>query len=482
MKAEPIAGELARFVEALGIDNIPPEVALRARYLILDAIGCAMAARREEFATRFWSATKALAGDASGTAGVIGYAERVPLRDAAVLNGVLMHGLDYDDTHLAGVIHLTVAVLPAVLNLASRRKLSGADLLVAYIAGLETGARIAMAARSGIHAQGFHTTAVVGTFAAAWAAGRLMRLDANQLVQAQGAALSMAAGSLQFIEDGGWTKRLHAGWAAQAGITAATLASEGIVAPSAPYTGRYGLFHSYLDEAGRQGIDLALATHALAGGADEPVWELTNIAVKPYAMCHFVHAATDAAIVLHRLGIGSADIRDIEVLVPQEAVPIVCEPSALKRRPRSDYEAKFSLPYAVAAGLTHGQLGLKELEPSAYLDVKAQALMDRVRYVVDPDSTFPRGYGGEVRVTLADGTHHRHREALNRGSAEIPLSNAEVRDKFMDNATRHFPPAHARAVCDLVLGLDHLKSASVLEDLLARDPDDSPGESGCKPR
>jgi 2-methylcitrate dehydratase PrpD len=151
-------------------------------------------------------------------------------------------------------------------------------------------------------------------------------------------------------------------------------------------------------------------------------------------------------------------------------VPIVCEPLAGKRQPGSDYEAKFSLPYAVASGLLHGRLGLKELEPSAYLDSNAQALMSRVRYVVDPDSAFPRGYSGEVRVTLADGTQHRHRENLNRGCAEVPLTNEEVRDKFMDNASLHFSSAHARAVCDLVLSLDRLPAAGALEDLLAREP------------
>jgi 2-methylcitrate dehydratase PrpD len=467
---DPVAQGLARLVHRLRADAVPPEVGLRARHLMLDAIGCAMAALKEEFAGRFWAAARTLARDAAGTSGVIGHGQRLPMRDAAMLNGVLMHGLDYDDTHIAGVVHLTVSVLPALLNLAGSRNAPGADLLTAYVAGVEAGARIAMAARGGFHAQGFHPTGVVGTFAAALATGRLMGLDEAALVHAQGAALSMAGGSLQFIEDGAWTKRLHAGWAAQAGITAATLAAAGVVAPQAPYTGRYGLFASYLDQTGHDQVDLSLATAGMHQDGRVLQWELMNIAVKPFAMCHFVHAATDAAIALHQLGVPAARIRDVEVLVPQAAVPLVCEPADRKRRPGNEYDAKFSLPYAVASGLLRGRLGLEELKPSAYLCGEAQALMDRIRYSVDAHSSFPRHYTGEVRVTLDDGTQHRHREVVNRGHPDRPLSNSEVERKFMDNATLHFSREHARAVSEAVLNLDRLAGTRELEEILARAP------------
>ena len=194
-----------------------------------------------KFATRYTQATYALS-EGQGERAVIGMAKRLAQRDAALLNGVLCHGLDYDDTHMTGIIHLTVSVLPTVLSLAGQRGASGADMLAAYIAGVETGARIASATRGGLHAHGFHPTAVVGAFASTLAAGRLLGLDAAQLVHAQGVALSMASGSLQFIEDGAWTKRMHPGWAAQAAITAATFAANGIQAPQAPYEGRYGFY------------------------------------------------------------------------------------------------------------------------------------------------------------------------------------------------------------------------------------------------
>jgi len=199
-------------------------------------------------------------------------------------------------------------------------------------------------------------------------------------------------------------------------------------------------------------------------------WEVENVAIKPFPVCHFVHASADAAIALHRQGIDTSRIRSIEVRVPAGVVQSVCEPVANKRRPKGDYEAKFSLVYGVASGLLRGRLALKELQADAYTDPAALALMDRTTYAIDTQSTFPRHYTGEVRVTLDDGSTLAHREPVNRGHAERPLSNDEVREKFFENATLHFSLAHAQSVCEHVLALDRLADAGTLETLLAQDP------------
>jgi 2-methylcitrate dehydratase PrpD len=468
--ADEVALTLARFVASISSSRIPAEVSLRARHLMLDAIGCGLACRSEPFAESVAASLRFLSGDGPGAAGVVGFSRRLLLRDATLFNGMLMHGLDYDDTHMAGVIHLTVCVLPALLSLAARQRASGIELVTAYVAAMEAGARIATAVRGGLHEQGFHPTGVVGAFASALAVGRLMKLNAQQLIQAQGAALSMASGSLQFIEDGAWTKRLHPGWAAQAGLTAASLAAHGIVAPTAPYTGRYGLYRSFLSPTSASKVDPSAATAGLDEDGNVWTWELMNVAVKPFPMCHFVHAATDAAIALHRNGLDLRSIANIDVLVPQAAVELVCEPAERKRRPENEYDAKFSLPYAVASGLMHGRLGLAELRPAAYLDPAARELMDKVRYRVDAESTFPQHYSGEVRVTLLDGTLRHHREAINRGHAQRPVTNDGVQAKFMENATLHFPVAQAQSIRDAVLGMDRMDSVASLEDVLACDP------------
>jgi len=461
--AAVISERLAAFTANLRLAAVPAAVVTRAKHLMLDAIGCALAARDEDFARRIGASIARLAG--AGPRGVVGLALRLPLRDAAVVNGMLMHGLDYDDTHAAGVAHLTVSTLPAALAVAADRGATGADLLVAYIAGVEAGARLASVVKGAFHQIGFHPTGLIGAFACALVAGRLNGLDARQLAGAQGIALSFASGNLQFIEDGSWTKRIHPGWAAASGITAAALAADDVPAPRAAYEGRFGLYRSHLPPAEFAASDLALATAGLGS-----VWEIDNVAIKPFPACHFVHGCADAAIALHRAGIDTTRIVKIVALIPDGVVKAVAEPVAAKRRPANDYDAKFSIPYAVASGLTRGKLGLAEMLPAAFTDPAIEALMDKVDYAVDAESTFPKHYTGEVVVTLDDGRVLRQRVAVNRGNPDQPLSNAEIEEKFFDNCSLHYSRAEAAGVRDLILGLEGIADARVLEDALALIP------------
>jgi 2-methylcitrate dehydratase PrpD len=440
---------------------VPERVRLRAKHLALDAIGCAFAARSQPFAGRLARSVARLAGP--GPRGVVGMRERLPLRDAAMVNGMLMHGLDYDDTHAAGVVHLTVSTLPAGLALAAQRAASGADLLAAYIGGVEAGARLAAAAKGGFHQAGFHPTGVVGAFASALVAGRLMALPPARLAGAQGIALSLASGNLQFIEDGAWTKRIHPGWAAVCGLTAASLAADDIPAPLQAYEGRYGLYRSHLPPAALEHCDLSLATAGLGS-----VWEIDHVAVKPFPACHLLHACADAAIALHRAGLDAARVRAVRARVPEGVVPAVCEPLAAKRRPKSDYDAKFSVPYAVASGLARGRLGLAEFAPEALTEPRIERLMDKVEYEVDAGADFPRYYSGELVVTLDDGRTLRERVAVNRGNPERPLTNDEIEAKFSDNCGLTLDPSAARRIRDLVLGLDELSDVRELENQLSR--------------
>ena len=454
-----ISEQLADFTARLSLDEVPGAVALRAKHLLLDAIGCGFAARKEPFAARIAASVAKLAGE--GPRRTLGMAYRLPLRDAAVVNGMLMHGLDYDDTHAEGVIHLTVSTFPAGLAAAAHAAASGAELLAAYIAGVEAGARIASVVRSGFHQVGFHPTGVVGAFAASLVAGRLMKLTAQRLAGAQGIALSLASGNLQFIEDGSWTKRIHPGWAAACGITAASLAADDIPAPREAYEGRFGLYRSHLPPAELEACDFARATAGLGAR-----WEIENVAVKPFPACHFVHGCADAAIALHRAGIDPARVRSIIARVPAGVVKAVCEPLAAKRRPRSDYDAKFSIPYAVASGLARGRLGLAELAPEALAEPRIEQLMDKVEYEIDADSTFPRHYSGEVVVTLENGRTAANRVAVNRGNPERPLSNAEIEAKYFENCALSLDEAHARSIRELVLDLESVKNAVQFEAAL----------------
>ena len=468
-----IATELSGFASGLRYEDIPDRVRLRARHLILDAVGIALASHRFDFAGSCLRGIEMLAGAGAGAgagasprqageATVIGHPRRLPLRDAAMANGLLVHGLDYDDTHVPGIIHATASAFPCALALGERLGASGEEVIAAYVVAVEAGARIGSVPRGGFHRQGFHPTGLVGAFGCALGAGRLLGLGREELAMAQGTALSTASGSMEFLEDGAWTKRLHPGWAAVAGITSAYLASEGFVAPGRPYEGRFGLFRTHLGASGDDGCDYSLATRGLG-----ETWELERVAVKPFPACHFLHGCADAAIAIARThDLDPGDVEEVTALVPEETIATICEPAANKVRPKSDYDAKFSVQFAVAASLARRAFGLAELEEDVLGDRTVLDLARRVGYRADPASAFPRAYSGEVVVRTRDGRELRHREQINRGADERPLANGEIADKYLENARVTVDGPKAIAIRDAVLDLDRCADVRALAGVL----------------
>ncbi|KCB26484.1 MmgE/PrpD family protein [Bordetella hinzii 5132] len=452
-----ISTQLARHAVHSDIDAIPPAVRQRATHLMLDALGIALASTQWDFARQTLAGLRELAGP-GGDQPVIGHGQNLPMRDAVIMNALLIHGLDYDDTHPSGVIHATTSVLPAVLGLSTRLNASGRDLLNAYVLGVETATRLGAAAKGGFHQVGFHPTGLIGAFGCTLAAARLLRLDVDRAIDAQGITLSVASGSLECLEDGAWTKRLHPGWGAAAGITAATLAKHGFVGPGAAYEGRFGLYPSHLG-AFYEKCDLDMIT---AGLGEE--WETLNVAIKPLPACHFTHAFADAAGILSKEWRG-APIRRIVAKVPPGAMKAVCEPAEKKQRPSNAYEAQFSVPYSVATGLRFGRYTLDALDPAAWQDPETLRLASLVECLPDPDADFPRYFGGQVHIELADGRVLSHTEPINRGAPDRPITNDEIVVKFHENAARAVSRAHADHVLNAVLGIER-GSAAELSQLL----------------
>lgn len=452
-----ICTQLADFAANVTDDAIPADRRVRAMHHVLDATGIALASTRYDFAHKTLAGLQYLDGrhatDAEGV-GVIGMPARLSPRDAATMNGFLIHGLDYDDTHIGGIIHPTASVFPAVWSAGAMVGASGREVVTAYVVGVEAAVRLGMVARGGFHQVGFHPTGMIGVFGCTLAAGRLLGLNAEQLRNAQGLALSMSAASLQFLEDGAWNKRFHPGWAAQSGITAAALAREGFIGASNTYEGRFGLFNSYLGaQAGDADLSLATATLGTA-------WELDRVAIKPFPTCHFTHAAIDCALALRSQLNGLDDIAEIEVRVPGETMKTICEPEANKKRPQNDYDAKFSTHVLVATALHKGRVTLAELVPDVFQNPDVLATADKVRCIADPDSAFPRAYSGEVRIATRSGGTLTHREHVNRGADDRPLSNDEIRAKFDDNAAMVVHGRRGQAIASAVLGLDDAPSAA----------------------
>ena len=443
------AGSLAERFAAYAVDfdlsAVPEDVVAYAKLCVADAIGIGFASHSYDFAAKSIQGITSLAG--SGDFPVIGTDLKLPVRDAALLNGLLIHGLDFDDTHVGAVIHASTSAAPLMLAEGTRHGASGAKALASFILALETDARIGMVAEGMLQKIGFHPTGMVGIFGCAVAAGYLGGLTAEEITMAQGVALSMASGSLEFLEDGAWTKRMHPGWAASSAITAASLASGGFVAPKNAYEGRYGLYSLYLRESG---IDTSHVAEDLGQN-----WEVSRVAIKPYPICHFNHSAVDSMrALIEEHGTGPKDIEAVTVLIHEKQADVVCRPEAAKRRPQNEYEGKFSAHFAVAAAAIRGDFTLAELEDDALNDPEILALADRITFRHDDESRYPEFYSGGVIVETKDGRTLTHREPVNRGAEGRALSAEDVRRKFDGNVSRAISDAQADRVWNAVMGLD----------------------------
>lgn len=447
---------LAHFASTLRLEDVPTAVRERAKLHILDAIGVGYAAHAYEFSRH--AIAGALAIGASGACSVLGHAGRFDVRDAALLHGVLIHGLDFDDTHLASIVHPTATSLPVALSLAESIGANGQDLLAAFIAGAETAIRIGAAVDGSFHHVGFHATGVVAHFGSAVAAGSLLRLSEDEIISAQGIAGSTASGIQVFLEEGAWTKRFHPGWAAVAGITAAHLAQHGFVGPSRPYEGKFGLFETHLQAH----ADHVKPERMIDGLGD--AWRFGETALKPYPVCHFIHGCADAAIAL-RDQVDIDAIESIRAFLPQPTLHIVAEPAEAKENPATEYEGKFSAQFVIASCLIKGAFGLADLCPEALADAKVRSLTRKVKCFADPDSAFPAYFSGGVEVTLRDGRTLKHHVKINSGAGERALSAEAVVAKFMAASTMTLTVAEAERVCEAVLAMESMSAAELMARL-----------------
>ncbi len=453
-----IAERIASFTAAFDLSQVPQPVIDYAKLCIADTIGIGFASHRYDFAASSVASIAALAGD--GAHPVVGTSHRLPPRDAALLNGLLMHGLDFDDTHSGAVIHCSTSAVPLVLAEGARQRVSGARALAAYLLAIEVDARLGMPAQGMFQKTGFHPTGLIGVFGCTIAAAYLGQLDPLQAASAQGVALSMASGSLEFLEDGAWTKRLHPGWAASSAISAAALAAGGFKAPLRAYEGRYGLYNLYLQNE-------SIATDGIGEDLGRN-WEMLKVAVKPYPVCHFNHSSIDSMLELQREhDLSADDIESVTVLIHEKQHDVVCAPEAAKRRPQNDYDAKFSVHFAVAAAALRGRFTLAELEADALNDRDILALCDRISYQHDPESHYPKFYSGGLIVRTKDGRTLEHKEPINRGADGRALTAEDVRRKFDGNVDGALSETEAQALWDAVMELDGADNLDALNRAIA---------------
>jgi 2-methylcitrate dehydratase PrpD len=441
--------ELVDFLAALKPSALPAAVFDRARYLLLDYLGVAIRGSCAESSVPVYRMIERIA--APGSATVIGKGIRTLPGYAALANGTAAHAIELDDTHNAGSIHLGVVMFSTALALAETlRDVPLDQFFTAVAAGYETAARIAMAVQPKEHyLLGFHPTAACGVFGAAVTASKLLGLNADQMLSAVGIAGSMAAGSLEFLADGAWTKRLHPGLAAQNGIQAAMLAAEGFRGPSRILEGRDGFLRGY-------------SRHPLPDLLTDDLgqsFEILRTSVKPHACCRYMQGPIDAILALvHEHNIRPEQVRQIEVAVLEAGWLLVVEPRAQKYEPKSIVEAQFSMPYGAAVAVIDRAAGLEQFSEARLQSSDVRGLLDKVIMTKNPDieKMFPEEWPAIATIHLEDGRSFEHMIRHPKGDPKNPLTWPELIAKFRALAGAVLPPDRWEKIVSLVKTGDSL--------------------------
>jgi 2-methylcitrate dehydratase PrpD len=416
-----VAETLAAKIAALKPGALPAATTHKCEDLLIDVVGLCATARNEDYIA---SALKGCDDDGPCTA--IGHVRTLNAAGAAFVNGTAAHGEDFDDTFEGGPVHAGAVIVPAVLAACERHNPDGRMALIGIAVGTEVLCRLSLVVPKAVHKAGFHPTAIFGAMGAAAGVGAALGLDARQIVDALGIAGSMAGGIIEYLAEGTWTKRLHAGWAAQSGIRAALLARAGFIGQRTVFEGTHGLFQGF-----------AHTTHgdydALVGDFGER-WVTDTLAFKPYPCGTMAQPYIDCARRLAARGIRAEDIKEIVCEVAEGTVHRLWEPLIDKQRPRNGYAAKFAVPYLLATGFVHGGVGLGAFTDSAIHEPQVLALAAKVKFVIDPQNPYPNNYTGHIRAILKDGSVIEERQPHLRGGAHEPLTRRDVTDKFALNA------------------------------------------------
>ncbi|MBY6706132.1 MmgE/PrpD family protein [Rhodococcus sp. BP-241] len=464
MTESTLARTLAEFAVAHSFDDLPADVVDSIGLRVLDTLGIAIAAT--ELDTSAMATAWAREQGGRAVASAVGVEENLPPTLAAFVNGVLAHSLDFDDTHLPSVLHPSASVVPAALAAAQQHGASGRDLVRGIAIGLEVCVRLGMAGfdpetkNSVFFENGQHATSICGAMGGAVAAAVIGGASADGIVDTLGIAASMAAGIIEANRTGGTVKRMHCGWAAHSGVSAAGLARHGITGPPTVLEGRFGFFQAWLHQSGRA----AEITDGLGS-----TWAAPGLFVKPYPANHFTHAALDAAAALRNRGITPADVERFVLGVPAANLRTIGEPIEVKRTPQTGYMAQFSGPYAVAVGMLGGG-GLGAVLDD-YTDEKATSterrdIMARVDVVPDAqcDAIFPHQFPAVLTAYLSDGTTVVQEVLTTRGGPERPLSFEDVRAKFTANVDGLLSVQAADAFATQCAGLADLEDPGALFD------------------
>ncbi len=447
-----ISERIARFIAKTTAEEIPEEAFKVAKRCFIDCIGVSLAGSLQPESHLI----KELVLESGGNpeAGVIGGGFKTSMLNSALANGVIAHALDYDDISTKFLAHPSVNLIPAILAIGEKRKISGKEMLTSYIIGFEVGANLGNIMGMTFFGRPWHATSILGSIGASVACARIIGLGMEKTETALSIASSLASGLK--INFGSMTKPLHTGNAARNGLLSVILAKKGFTANVNVFEGPNGFCQAY------SGIECDFRVIEENLGRN---WFIISpgIKFKPYPCCASVAGCADAILELkRRYNILPGDVKEIECRLS----PLMIETGASIHLPRTGQEGRFSLEYDMAIAIIEGELSLKQYTDEKVNSPIARELMKKVKTV------FPEGIGmgmeepQEVIVRLNDGRELSHRVEKHKGTAENPLSDEEIFYKFQDCASLVLDKERVEEILNILRNLDEIRDLTRLFEII----------------
>ncbi len=445
-----ITKKLVKFCTALKYNDLPLEAVDMVKYYALDFLGVIARGSQEESSKAMYRFMGDLGMPNEGGV-VIGTNLKTPFQYSALANGTAAHSLEFDDVNNEASLHPGVAIFPAAIAACEMADKGGKEFIEGVVLGYEVMIRLGKALGPKEHySKGFHPTGTCGTFGAAATVAKIMGLSEQQTLNAMGLAGSQAAGSMEFLTQGAWSKRMHPGWAAHNGIIACLLAKNGFTGPSTIIEGKFGFLHAYSDNANPD--------KAVKGLGES--FEILKCSIKPHACCRYMQSSIDAILeIIKENKIKPADIEKITLGILQAGYSIIASPIESKRSPQTIYEAQFSMPYGAAIAILFGKATLDEFTQDLLHSPEIKTLMEKVYCVKDPelDKVYPKHWPAAAEIKTKAGKVFSIRLEYPKGDPENALSWDELIEKFNGLASSIYSLALREKIIEQVKNIDDIE-------------------------
>ena len=457
-----ITQELAKYCSGLKFRQLPEEVIGRVKYFFLDFIGVACRGSRGDSSQSMYRFVREMDRGAKNGV-IIGTKERAPYLYAALANGTSSHAIEMDDVNNEASLHPGVVIFPSALATCEMAGATGKSFIEAVVLGYEVMIRLGKAlGPENSYRRGFHPTATCGTFGSSVAASKIMGLKEEKMTSAMGIAGSQAAGSMEYLAQGAWTKRFHAGWAAHSGMIAAHLARKGFRGPTSIIEGRDGFLHAYSN-----GADSSKVLEGIGSG-----FEILHTSVKPHACCRYMQPPIDAILkIVKENDLPAEKVEKVKVGVLSAGARLIAEPLEEKYTPQSIVDAQFSMPFGAAVAILYRKAGLGEFRLSKIRSEEVKRMMRRVECVTDPDleKTFPKQWCATAEIFTKDEQRYFAKVEYCKGDPENPLSWDELIEKFHDLSSRFMTKERRLKIVDQVRRFEKTQDLQKWSSLLLRN-------------